>query len=179
MPDPCELISTYILAKDGNRPWLMTKAFAKDARLEMIVRTETISFPSAATGVNEISKILVRQFCRDNENIYTFCLCPAPEGDLKAFSCNWLVGMSVRGTGEVRVGCGQYDWVFIDNPLMRVSDLKITIEVMEVLPADYVPQVMNWLSNLSYPWCPIGSALLDMPDLNGLRPVSDFLDSHA
>lgn len=112
MPDHCELISTYILAKDGNRPWLMRNVFADGAQLEMVVRTESISFPSAATGIDAITEILVRHFCRDNENVYTFCLCPAPKGHANAFSCNWLVGMSVRDTGKVRVGCGQYDWVF-------------------------------------------------------------------
>jgi hypothetical protein len=46
-----EAISTYILAKDSNRPQLMKDAFAEDCELEMIVKPDAISFPGSAKGV--------------------------------------------------------------------------------------------------------------------------------
>jgi len=74
MQGPFEAVSTYFYAKDGNRPFLMRRAFAKDVQLEMVVKTEVISFPSSATGVAAIEEILGHRFANDFENVYTFCL---------------------------------------------------------------------------------------------------------
>ena len=58
MSTPSDAVSTYILAKDGNRPFLMRPVFAEDAELEMVVKTDAISFPSSAKGVSAIEDIL-------------------------------------------------------------------------------------------------------------------------
>lgn len=175
MVDPSEAVSTYISAKDGNRPWLMRRAFAEDARLEMIVNTDAISFPSTATGVGAITDTLVRQFSGDHENVYTFCLSSPPEGRRQHFSCDWLVGMSRRDNGVIRIGCGRYDWSFSDSNQRLASNLKITIEVMEVLASEHLWPVMNWLSELPYPWCSAKAAARKIPSLDDLRSISDFL----
>lgn len=57
MPSPFEAISTYFHAKDGNRPFLMRRAFAEDVQLEMVVNTEAISFPSSAKGLGAIEAL--------------------------------------------------------------------------------------------------------------------------
>jgi hypothetical protein len=57
MPTPSDAVSTYILAKDGNRPFLMRRAFAENAELEMVVKTDAISFPSLAKGVSAIDSL--------------------------------------------------------------------------------------------------------------------------
>lgn len=175
MAGPCDAISNYIFAKDCNRPWLLRRAFTENAQLEMVIRTEAISFPSAASGITEIGETLVRKFSLDNENIFTFCLSSAPKDRRIEFGCEWLVGMSRRDTGEVRVGCGRYDWVFEDLPRMLACNLKITIELMVVLDRDTIQLIMPWLTGLAYPWCPSDLALRSMPVLDGLKPVSDFL----
>ena len=175
MVDPSEAISTYISAKDGNRPWLMRRAFAEDARLEMVVNTDAISFPSTATGVEAITDVLVRQFSTDHENVYTFCLSSPPEGHSEHFICDWLVGMSRRDNGDIRVGCGRYDWTFSDANGRLVSNLKITIEDMEVLASESLRPVMSWLSALPYPWCAADLAARNIPCLDDLRSISDFL----
>ena len=54
-----DAISTYILAKDSNRPQLMKRAFAGDCELEMVVNTDAISFPSSARGLEQITQVLV------------------------------------------------------------------------------------------------------------------------
>jgi len=112
MPSPSDAISAYIHAKDGNRPYLLRWAFAETVALEMVVKTDAISFPASAKGLDSITPILVHRFARDFENVYSFCLASPPEPDLRQFSCDWLVGMSSKGSGEIRVGCGRYDWFF-------------------------------------------------------------------
>jgi hypothetical protein len=63
----CPHLPTPFLAKDGNRPFLMRRAFAEHAELEMVVKTDAISFPSSARGMNAIEEILVRRFGVDYE----------------------------------------------------------------------------------------------------------------
>jgi hypothetical protein len=55
-----------LCGKDGNRPLLMKRAFADDAELEMVVRTDAISFPSSAKGQSAIEDIFVRRFGMEN-----------------------------------------------------------------------------------------------------------------
>jgi hypothetical protein len=175
MPDISDAITTYIKAKDGNRPWLMPLVFTTNARLGMVVKTDAISFPSTATGVDEITEILVRRFACENENVYTFCLSSPPDGHHPHYRCDWLVGMSRRDNGHVRVGCGCYDWSFRNPEDMCADELRITIETMQTLAPDALRPVMNWLSDLPYPWCATAAAVKNMPNLDELRPVSDFL----
>ncbi len=74
MLSPFEAVSTYFQVKDGSRPFLMRHVFAEDVQLEMVVKTEAISFPNSARGVAAIEEILGRRFANDFENVYTFCL---------------------------------------------------------------------------------------------------------
>jgi len=175
MADPSVAIATYILAKDGNRPWLMQRAFALDAILAVEVRTDLISFPSSASGLEEITDVLVRRFSRENENVYTFCLCLPPRSAGRRFTCDWLVGMSRVDNGVLRVGCGRYDWTFRDSDPAIVERLKITIETMEVMPNENLHPVMGWLGALPYPWCPRADAQSSMPGLRALQGVADYL----
>jgi len=112
MPSPYEAVSTYFCAKDGNRPFLMRRVFAEDVQLEMIVKTEAISFPNWANGLAAIEEILSRRFANDFENVYTFCLARPTEANRRHFPCHWLVGMSARNNGAIQVGSGRYDWYF-------------------------------------------------------------------
>lgn len=74
MPTPSDAISTYIHAKDGNRPYSLRRAFAETVALEMNVKTEAISFPASAESLDSITNLLVHRFAREFENVYTFCL---------------------------------------------------------------------------------------------------------
>lgn len=168
-------IATYIRAKDGNRPHLMEAAFTNDASLEMVVRVADISFPPHSKGIDELSQVLVSRFNQTFENIYTFCLASPPDGPRPSFSCDWLVGMSEKGSGAVRIGCGRYDWSFHAPALVLVENLRITIELMQSLPAHACPGVMAWLAQLPYPWCKAEAALESMPRLEALRAVADHL----
>jgi hypothetical protein len=175
MSTPTDIVSTYLLAKDGNRPFLMRRAFAEDAELEMVVKTEAISFPSAAKGATAIEDILVRRFGLDYENVYTFCLSQPSNANRLHFPCHWLVGMSAKNDGQVRIGCGRYDWYFRSNEACLVEKLVITIDVMKVLPALELAASMNWLSSLPYPWCAPEQAVGAMPAIEGLAEIENYL----
>jgi hypothetical protein len=175
MHSPATAVSTYFLAKDGNRPFLMRRAFATDAELEMIVKTEGISFPGSARGVQAIEDILGRRFANDFENVYTFGLAQPSEANRRHFPCPWLVGMSGKNNGPIRVGCGRYDWYFTPDEDCLVEKLVITIDVMQVLQARGIEPIMDWLCDLPYPWCTPDEALRQMPGTKELNPVRSYL----
>lgn len=171
-----EAISTYVRAKDENRPHLMKRIFADAATLEMVVETGTISFPPLSKGVDAITQVLVRDFGRTFENVYTFCLAAPPKiNDIK-FSCSWLVGMSEKETSAVRIGCGRYDWRFQTDGSCVIERLKITVSLMLMLSPDCLSPVMDWLSNLTYPWCRTEEVTKKMPNIGGLEAVFDHIN---
>jgi hypothetical protein len=175
MSTPSDAVSTYILAKDGNRPFLMRRAFAEDAELKIVLKTDAISFPSSAKGASAIEDILVRRFGLDYENVYTFCLSRPSEANRRHFPCHWLVGMSARDNGQVRIGCGRYDWYFRSNKECYVERLVIAVDVMKILPASELAASMDWLSGLPYPWCSPDEAVRDMPDIEGIAEIETYL----
>jgi hypothetical protein len=170
-----DAVTTYILAKDGNRPFLMRRAFAENAELEMVVKTDAISFPSSAKGVSAIEEILVRRFGVDYENVFTFCLSKPSEANRSHFACHWLVGMSAKSNGQIRVGCGRYDWYFGSDSEGLVERLVIAIDVMQILPAVELAVCMRWLSSLPYPWCTPDEAVATMPKIDGLAEIAAYL----
>jgi len=174
-----ECIQTYLRAKDANRPHLMRFAFAETAKLETVVESGAISFPPLTSGLKTIAQILVSDFARNNENIYTFCFVDdPPKGITGNYACCWLVGMSEKATGSVRVGCGQYDWSFQSNEPYLAKRLAIPIKVMEALPPECLHPVIGWLAGLPYPWCPASEAIKEMPYIAGLEPVRNFIEQH-
>ncbi len=176
MPSPREAVSTYFYAKDGNRPFLMRRAFAEDAQLEMVVNTEAISFPSSAKGVAAIEEILGRRFANDFENVYTFCLARPTDANRHHFPCHWLVAMSAKNNGPIRVGSGRYDWFFTSDARCLIDKLIITIDVMQVFPANELDRIMGWITSLPYPWCRPDEAASEMPCIEGLGSVERYLN---
>lgn len=176
--EPAALIRTYIRAKDENRPHLMPRAFASDATLQMTVKSDAISFPARSEGLAAITDVLVRRFGQTYDNVYTFCLSDTlPAADADIYRCDWLVGMTEKQSGNVRVGCGSYLWTFTKaREDRRVQALEIVIEAMEVLPADAAPVIIDsWLSQLSYPWSTTNRACEAAPALAALEPVLAYL----
>ena len=172
------LIRTYLGAKDDNRPHLIAHSFAPDASLSMSVKSDAITFPAQTEGQAAIADVLVRRFGQTYENVYTFCLDTPPSDDAaERYVCDWLVGMTDKATGSVRVGCGSYVWTFTGSgQALRVKGLEITIEAMEVLAAEHAEAVLDdWLGHLPYPWCGASAALEAAPALPALAPVLDYL----
>ena len=174
-----EAIVAYIRAKDENKPYLMERAFDQDAALAMVVKSDAISFPPITNGREAITQVLVRDFGRTYENVRTLCLCSPPESNDTHFSCRWLVGMSAKDGGTVRVGCGRYNWSFGTQASILAERLEITIDVMQVLSADNLSAVTGWLFALPYPWCPIQTAFETAPKLDQLEPLRQWSCENA
>lgn len=174
MASPAESILAYVMAKDGNRPHLLNGTFASDVVVQMRVLTDSISFPPLLEGREAIAETLVRKFNQTYENIYTFCIGAPPASDAESFSCDWIVAMSEKQGGAVRIGCGVYDWSFVRTGA-RVKSLDITIAAMEILPPDALAPVMNWLSKLPYPWCGLQAVVEAPPSITGLDRVLGIL----
>lgn len=169
-------IETYIRAKDENRPFLMERVFAENATLQIVVKTEAISFPPISRGLESITDTLVRRFAQTYENVHTFCLAQPPRDSVIKFSCNWLVGMSEKDARSVRVGCGRYDWLFTTTVPRLVEQLTITVEALHSLNPTHLGSVMNWLSELPHPWCSAQRALRASPALDELQLLRQFID---
>jgi hypothetical protein len=176
---PEALIRDYLRAKDENRAHLISSVFCESACLEMRVKTQDISFPAVSQGSAVIADVLARRFNQTYENIYTFCLDkPAAESansPSAAFVCDWLVGMSEKESGKVRVGCGRYEWIFRQEPPRRVERLTITIETMQTIPAHWMPEILKWLLALDYPWSSAQAICQSAPEIKLLAPVLRYL----
>ena len=153
----------------------MSCAFDDAATLTMVVKAGAISFPPSATGREAITDVLVRGFGQTYENVRTFCLSSPPKSAHTKFSCGWLVGMSEKGNRMVRVGCGRYDWLFQSQNSRLAEQLTITVETMQLLSPDSLAPVMDWLSRLPYPWCPMRMARENAPALKGLDPIRQWM----
>ena len=170
------LVRTYIHAKDENRPHLLAQVFTPEAVLEMNVKTTTISFPQMSKGLAAITDLLGREFCRTYENVYTFCLNrPGPAVVENHFSCDWIVGMSEKESGNVLVGCGRYDWFRSGKPGL-IDHLQIRIKAMQVLPRDCLKPVLDWLVAIPYPWCTANVITRTAPDIDALEPVMKYFN---
>ena len=173
------IIKNYIRAKDDNKLHLMKSVFTDSATLEMRVKTDNISFPADTVGLEAITNVLVRNFNQTYENVYTFCLEDSFNNQHDATSCIWLVCMTERDSGNVRVGAGKYDWRFEDaeNPLANIlaTNLVITIEQMLVLEPIHSEQIMEWARDLPYPFCDSERMFASMPDLEPLELIRKFV----
>ncbi|MBV7485563.1 hypothetical protein [Bordetella sp. BOR01] len=169
------LMRNYLHAKDENRPLYMARAFAADAVLKMTLRTQAIAFPPEARGLDAITEALVRTFGQTYENVFTFYLDhPGEDAVLPDYICDWFVGMTEKATGQVRVGCGCYEWEFQASPHLA-RRLTITIEAMQSLPADTAPAVFGWLTALPYPWTDAQRVVNSAPPIEALAPVMHWI----
>jgi hypothetical protein len=176
MASPSDSIRAYIHGKDRNRPHLLRRAFVPTASVGMVVKTPAISFPSEVTGLDAIADIFVRRFASTYENVYTFCLSSPPGEDSNAFSCDWLVAMSEKDGGAVRLGSGRYDWSFAHDSRL-VERLVITIDVMQKASPAQLHRVMDWVTAIPYPWCPVDVVLKRAPDIADLAETMRHLSA--
>jgi len=175
---PEAVLRGYFHAKDENRPHLLEDVFASNAELVIRNESENITFPAFTRGRSAIAEVLVRSFALANENVYSFYL-GRPSLEVREFSCPWLVGMSERSSGQVRVGCGTYEWTFESRAPHRASRLVVAIEAMQVLPSTESDLVFGWLRAQNYPWSSAGAARQGMPANELLLPISQFLHRHV
>ena len=166
------LINHYINAKDNNKPYLMQCAFLESAVLEMNVNTQAIHFPPETEGRKNITQLLVRDFNQQYENVFTFCIEDSIVIKDNILSCQWLVGMTDKQSGEIKVGCGLYDWAFKE----KVERFTITLDYMDILSSQHTLAVFNWLCSLSYPWVSKNTVLTTTPAIKMLDPVKAYFN---
>ncbi|MDD1794452.1 hypothetical protein L4D06_16025 [Enterovibrio makurazakiensis] len=179
-PDISQFLSTisrYITAKDNNKPHLLPHVFDHSATLAMAVNTDGISFPSNVSGVSAISDVLVTQFNQHYENIYTFCLSDSIEREGSSLSCKWLVAMTEKDGGQLKIGYGKYGWDFDPNNGTLVDKLTITIEHMVVIAFQCTSHLFNELSEIPYPWCVSNIVRMKVPSSPLFDDVRAFLET--
>ncbi|MGD7366429.1 hypothetical protein ACQCQW_26180, partial [Ralstonia pseudosolanacearum] len=136
---------------------------------------QAIAFPPESHGLAAITDTLVRKFGQTYENVYTFYLSrPEADAHLSDYSCDWIVGMTEKATGNVRVGCGRYAWTFQPEPY-RATQLTITIETMVTLPPSDTDAVFGWVLALDYPWTNARRVVAGAPPLEDMAPVVQYL----
>ena len=171
---PEVVLRNYFHAKDENRPHVLDHVFTSDASLYVHNKSENIDFPAATRGRGAIADVLVRQFNRTYENIYSFYLARPPT-TAKSFICTWLVGMTEKDSKSTRVGCGTYEWTFSPEPPCLASTLVISIHAMSILAPDNTGAVLTWLLQLGYPWCAPEQAFSLAPSTHELAPILQYL----
>jgi len=108
--------------------------------------------------------------------VYTLCLSEPSTREGNEFACDWVVGMSEKASGDVRVGCGTYRWR-ITRDTGTIKALTIAIDEMVVLPPYTLPHVIDWLAALPYPSCGLQDLLAHSPRIEALQPVLTRLGS--
>jgi len=174
--DPSAILRGYFHAKDENRPHLLKNVFCADAELNVNNGAASIAFPAVTRGREAIADVLVRRFNQTYENIYSFYMARPPD-EATRFSCGWLVGMTEKDGGNVRVGCGGYDWTFEAQAPRLASQLTITIDTMHMLRPGQFAAVFEWLEQLDYPWSSPAQARARAPALDLIAPVLHYLGS--
>jgi hypothetical protein len=168
----------YFHAKDENRPHLLEDVFTSNAEVVIRNQSANISFPAVTEGRPAIAEVLVRSFAVSNEDVYSFYLA-RPTSVVREFVCPWLVGMSERSSGQVRVGCGIYEWAFDPRPPHLANRLVIAIDIRQVLPVTESGPVFAWLRALNYPWSSPEAALRGIPANELMSPIARFLEHRA
>lgn len=173
-----QLIDLYIRAKDRHQPYLMTRVFAEDATLKMVVDTEIVAFPSTTMGLDNITDILVKQFHTRFENVHTVCVTESSIVSDDVLRCTWLVGMTDVESGSLRIGYGVYDWTFghravTDKPC--VQHLEIHIKTMIDVSAELTQSVLPWFSSLPHTWVSLSEIALNAPDV---PVIHEYLNMH-
>jgi len=157
-------ISRYIEGKDHNKPHLLKQAFAAHATLSMQVKSENISFPSNTQGLAAISQLLVSDFNKQYENIYTYCITDSLREAGQNLSCSWLVIMTEKATGKVRFGYGDYHWEFSNSgPQLLADRFEIIIDAMSVLDEETKEPFLMWAEALPYPYLSLSELLSNSP----------------
>ncbi len=155
----------------------MSRVFTVAARVEIKMKTQSIAFPAGAVGLDDITDVLISQFSQNYENVYTFCLFDSSENHENKFSCDWLVVMTEKNGGGLRVGCGSYNWSFDHQQEILADHLIITIEQMILLSPDSYDQIFAWVTKLPYPRCSADEMLETMPSLALLNSVRNQISN--
>lgn len=167
------VLTEYLAAKDEQRPHLMKQVFSDDAVFESRFEFDT-DFPTDGPSVGQKAVIdAFRGLGAMMENIYTVCTVDSVDDAETTMSCGWLVGMSERATGRVRVAWGDYRWTF-DHHGTRATELIVTMKHMAFIEPEQLDAVMVWLRHLPSPWVSAEQLVGDAPAFDELAPMGRY-----
>ncbi|MBN2124975.1 MAG: nuclear transport factor 2 family protein [Deltaproteobacteria bacterium] len=152
------ILGRYIEGKDENRPEILKRIYAPDARVLFDLRTTTITFPPEIRTNDAIAEVLSADFNRRFVSPRTYYLeeCSREPGDNAVRNLPWLVIMRESATGRTRVGWGLYDWFFAlcpgQAPEWKIALHRICIQEMMDREDRDGALLDNLQSALSHPW---------------------------
>lgn len=156
-PLHARLVSSYLQAKDEQRPHLFRTVFAHDAVFQSRFTFDTdFADEDEHHGAVAIAEVFKR-LGATCENIYTVCFDDTVVvDDVTAFSCGWAVVMQERQSGRMRLAVGTYDWQ-VDAAAAVARRLDVVMTHMQEVDAavnDHVLDGMHrLLSSTTAPWC--------------------------
>ena len=166
-----DLLVKYICAKDKNKPSLMKEVFTDSSSLQMNLKTQNISFPAKTIGLKNITDVLVDNFNKNYENIFTFCLKDTMKYQDNGLTCDWVVCMKDKINAEIRIGYGEYNCCFTSDSCTKVKLLCIKIEEMFVLKNQTIRPILNWLDDVSYPLCESEELFENAPNIEMINQI--------
>ncbi|MEM7152010.1 MAG: hypothetical protein AAF799_04170 [Myxococcota bacterium] len=167
------VVRAYLQAKDECRPHLFPLAFAEDAVFVSRFDFETdFGNDTPREGIEAITETF-RALGQQCENIYTLCIPETVESTATTMSCKWIVGMTERGSREVRVAWGDYQWRF-DPARDRATSLQVTMHRMAMMKPEAAGAVLGWLSAIEGPWCSAATLLEHVPARPQLEGVARY-----
>lgn len=175
MLDPVHdrVLHTYLRAKDENRPFLLAEAFASQARFETTFASASDFEQGAPSEGLAAITATFRELGAMCENIFTVCTTESIEDGSDTLVCKWVVAMSERETGRVRVGWGDYRWRF-DTRSGLATELLVNMQRMVVLDPATADGVLGWISALPLPWCTTAQLLRRVPALTELDELRAY-----
>jgi hypothetical protein len=150
-PQLDRILHDYLHGKDQSRPHLLARAFAPDAVFVSRFEFDTdFSDDTPREGLGTIIETF-RQLGAACENIYTVCASDSVRESPEGWRCKWLVTMTQRDDGRVRVAWGDYLWQ-LGGWGTRAKRLEVTMEEMQVLPADRADGFCDWMATHEGLW---------------------------
>ena len=172
-PAQHHVLTKYLEAKDQQRPFLFGEVFTSEAMFQSRFAFETdFNDERPVHGLDAIAGVFQRMGSRV-ENIFTVYTPSSVRWDAGALSIDWLVGMSERESGKLRLAWGDYAWRF--NPAgTRATELVVLMRQMIELPASAGSSINHWLAELPAPWCEAEQILESMPSFAGSEDLRAF-----
>ena len=169
------IVRAYLEAKDYQRPHRFAEAFTDDARFRTTFAFDTDwNSSDAVHGLPAITETF-RRLGAGFENLVTFCLPESLRWEDDALHMRWVVFMTGRKSGQIRVAWGDYQWRFTAIN-RRATSLDVHMHAMRELPSN--PRLLDWAMALPHVWCTGAVARRCLPHA-AIPGLSAFLAGEA
>jgi len=176
-----DALNRYIDGKDNNRPAVLKALYCSDAVLAFSLDDQSMSFPTRVEGAQEIAKVLSGDFNQRYQRVKTWYLTqPVADGTDQVTEQPWLVMMQEKASGDIRIGCGFYNWRFETNcnPL-QVSAHHIHIHTMLSFPSTRESWLIELQQSLAYPWSSVDLVEAQIAPYSELDSIVRYLTQRS